>query len=135
MYWGFCLAGGVGFCFVEGVFLVSADGLGRVRFSRGRGEQRVLVAAPRFALYVARNKHPLLAFWFEWMVLVCQLLGFIFSLHALTKSLSVFFYLFFFYFPYLASASSAPLVFAHFPRSVFVWHSLPVSVPSYSKAN
>ena len=28
-----------------------------------RGEQRVLVAAPRFALYVARNKHPLLAFW------------------------------------------------------------------------
>ena len=32
-----------------------------------RGEQRVLVAAPRFALYVARNKHPLLAFWYEWM--------------------------------------------------------------------
>ena len=29
----------------------------------GHGEQRVLVAAPRFALYVARNKHPLLAFW------------------------------------------------------------------------
>jgi len=32
-------------------------------FSCGDGEQRVLVAAPRFALYVARNKHPLLAFW------------------------------------------------------------------------
>lgn len=35
--------------------------LGRV--SCEHGEQRVLVAAPRFALYVARNKHPLLAFW------------------------------------------------------------------------
>ena len=121
----------LGFCFFEVVFLVSAYWLARVWFSCEHGEQRVLVAAPRFALYVARNKHPLLAFWFEWMVLVCQLLGFIFSLHALTKSLSVFFYLFFvfFCFPYLASASSAPLVFAHFSRSVFVWHLLPVSVP------
>jgi len=33
------------------------------RYLCGHGEQRVLVAAPRFALYVARNKHPLLAFW------------------------------------------------------------------------
>jgi len=37
------------------------------RCSCGHGEQRVLVAAPRFALYVVRNKHPLLAFWYEWM--------------------------------------------------------------------
>ena len=60
-------------------FLVSADGLLRVWFSCEHGEQRVLVAAPRFALYVARNKHPLLAFWFEWMVLGCQLPGVFFT--------------------------------------------------------
>jgi hypothetical protein len=36
----------------------------------GRGENRVNVAAPRFALYVARNKHPLLAFWGRHLQLV-----------------------------------------------------------------
>ena len=57
----------LGFCFFEVVFLVSAHWLARVWFSCEHSEQRVLVAAPRFALYVARNKHPLLAFWYEWM--------------------------------------------------------------------
>jgi hypothetical protein len=77
----------LGFCFFEVVFLVSADGLARVWFSCEHGEQRVLVAAPRFALYVARNKHPPLAFWFEWMVLGCHLFSFCFC-GALATSFS-----------------------------------------------
>ena len=52
---------------LSGVFLVSGGRWALRWFLCIRGEQRVLVAAPRFALYVARNKHPLLAFWYEWM--------------------------------------------------------------------
>ena len=47
----------------RGRFWVFSYGLVLRLFSLWHGEQRVLVAAPRFALYVARNKHPLLAFW------------------------------------------------------------------------
>ena len=94
--------------------MVSADGLARVWFSCEHGEQRVLVAAPRCALYVARNKYPLLAFRCEWVLLVCQLPGFLFVTSCFSN---------------LASDSYTALVFAAASLSVFAGHLLLVLAP------